>query len=328
MTDLPIGAQRAFQSRKSTADALPVAASGHEAANSPAAVSDRVTIDRKEAPGYSYVLQKDGQGVQYQTWAAKSGITYTVAKKGEETRFKIEIPQGVSSAPIEITGAAAPGTPTQLEAHLDGPTLQSLAVQETADHKYVIGLGPNGLIAMFDPRTMDFGVETPTVTQSGPNGQPLLAQAQREVVHADNSRTIEADRLITDVQPMPGTPGFRDTRFIEIDETSHGGVSASAVVERQTPLGTDRQENPLAIHEQFGGVYEVSGGTLADHVKANWKAFFSDPLTLHPSPYASWKRMRGIPPMVIRPLLTSVAAVTGPAAAVAASVPLSPPVPS
>lgn len=327
------------------------------APQAPPAASDRVTLNQGEAPGYAYTHQKDAQGVEYQTWAARSGVKYEVATRESETRFHVEIPQGVSPAPLEISGGSSAGAPTQIVAHVAGNPSQQMPVEHTPDGKYLINMGASGAFAMFDPQTMDFGLSTPAAPQMGPNGQPAVYQALQQVVHADASQTVKAHATTSQVFENPmsggmmggmfGVPGMgaaiptQETRYLEINESATGQVTAKQVVERQSPQapqglmgqigqamgGPARQETAVQASKQADGSYAVAGGgSLMSHMKAS----LQNPFALQ-SPLLNWMKAKKEPAAVIHTfssnpaLLSAAGAAAGPAAAMAMAAPFGAP---
>jgi hypothetical protein len=311
-------------------------------AQAPPSAGDRVTIQQGETPGFTYRAEQDGQGVQYQTWAAKSGVKYEVATKGDETRFHVEIPQNVSPAPIEISGAATAGEKPQIVAHKAGDPSQPMQVEQTPDGKYLIGLAPNRALAMFDPQTMDFGISTLPTGQMGPNGRPLMYQELEQVVHADASQTIKAHSTVSEgvqaggfgIMPGAGQPTQQAT-FIQIDQAPNGQVSAKQVTQRmgaEAPQGMfgkmmsgpSRQETSLKVSRQADGSFTVSGGDLMSHVKNS----LSNPFSIQ-GPLLTWMKARKesavIQTFASNPaLLASVGATAGPAAAMGMNMPFAP----
>lgn len=325
--------------------AAPSPAPAQAAPQAPPAASDRVTLNQAEAPGYAYKHEQDGQGVQYQTWSARSGVKYEVASRDDQTRFHVEIPGGVSPAPLEISGAAAQGQPTQMIAHVAGNPAQQLPVEHTPDGKYLISMGNGGAVAMFDPQTMDFGLSTPASQQMAPTGQPMIYQALQQTVHADGSQTVKAHATTAQSLPSNGFGGMlggvqapvAETRYLQIDETATGQVTAKQVVERQDLQGAPgafgqvsaapaRQETAVKAAKQADGSYAVSGGTsLMGHMKAS----LQNPFALQ-SPLLNWMRERNQPSAVIQTfasnpaLLSAAAAGAGPAAAMGMATPFAP----
>lgn len=315
----------------------------------PPAASDRVTLNQGEGPGYAYKHEQDGQGVQYQTWAARSGVKYEVATREDETRFHVEIPQGVSPAPLELSGGTSAGQPAQMVAHVAGSPDQQLPVQQTPDGKYLIGMGPSGAVAMFDPQTMDFGLSTAAVPQLGPNGQPMTYQALQQTVHADASQTVKAHATTGNTAQggmmgqMMGIPGMgvsapaQEMRYLQIDESATGQVTAKQVVERQgseVPSGMfgkiekamgapAREETAVQATRQADGSYAVTGSSsLMSHMKAS----LSNPFALQ-SPLLNWMKAKKEPAAIIQTfqsnpsLLASAGAAAGPMAAMGMAAP-------
>lgn len=311
----------------------------------PPAAGDRVTLNQGEGPGYAYKHEKDSQGVEYQTWSARSGVQYEVASRDGETRFHVEIPQGVSPAPLELSGGTSAGESPQMVAHLAGNPDQQLPIQQTPDGKYLIGMGPSGAVAMFDPQTMDFGLSTAATPQSGPNGQPVTYQALQQTVHADASQTVKAH--VTTGQAvqggMMGMPGMgmsapaQEMRYLQIDESASGQISAKQVVERQSPevssgmlgklekaMGAPaREETAVQATRQADGSYAVTGSSsLMTHMKAS----LNNPFALQ-SPLLNWMRAKKEPAAIIQTfqsnpgLLASAGAAAGPMAAMGMAAP-------
>ncbi len=171
----------------------------------PQAPSDSVVLQRGDDGTRTYTKERLANGVEVQTWQARSGVKYEVAQTPEGTRFHVDVPAGMTAEPIEIVGASSPKEGSAIVAHPAGKPQQAVPAQVTADGRIAFSLMPNGPMAMFDPNSLDFGIATPGQQQPGPGGMPVMMQALQEVVHADSSHTIKANAVIADV---PGKQGM------------------------------------------------------------------------------------------------------------------------
>lgn len=314
----------------------------------PQAPTDRVVLQKADDGIRTYTRERDAAGIEYQKWQGKSGASYEVATTPEGTRFHAEIPAGLTDQPLEITGAWSKEGSAAI-AHPAGKPDQAVQAQITPDGKIAVALAPNGPMAMFDPGTLDYGFSTPpqAQAQAGPNGRPVVFQAMQEVVHADNSHTIKANATVTEegggvsfnmlTGVMPKMP-HRETSYLEINDRN-GQVTAKQVTETealnpQQPgfmgqvnnlmSGSGRTEQQMVAQRMPDGSYTISGnGDLMSHMKDSLKNPFS-----FQSPVGNWMKGRNQQAVPVRtfssnPLqLSALGAAAGPAAAMAAQMPL------
>lgn len=340
------GAQGAFDSRFT-----PGAAPARDQAAAPPA-SDRVTLGTEQKGAVTERFDRDQKnGIDFLVRQSQSGIKHEIARRGQEERFHVEIPQGLTPMPLEISGGGQQG---QIVAHAAGNPQAQLPAQMSPDGKYVITLSPNGAMAVFDPTSMDFGVASPPTQQATPQGNSTYTALQ-EVIHADNSHTLTAHAQITDsmgggggmgmmgmgmMMPGGGTP-TREVKYVQIDESATGQVTAKQVVEKQ-PLapqsgfskmmggGPSRTETHLDASKLPNGSFAVGGGgSLWSHMKAS----MANPMVLQ-SPLKNWLSAKNQGPMTIPTfssnpgLLASMSAAVGPMATTAMQMPFAAPPPA
>lgn len=313
----------------------------------PQAPTDRVVLAKADDGTRTYTREKLGDGIELQTWQARSGVKYEVATTPEGTRFHAEIPAGLTQQPLEINGAATKDESAVVALPQGNPN-QAVQAQITPDGKVMFPLSPNGPMACFDPTSLDFGVATPATQQNTPNG-PVSFQPLQEVVHADGSHTIKANTTIHDVA---GGMGFnmitgmapkmphREVSYIQVDD-KNGQVSARQVTDN-LPLdsngtpgaapggvmaglgglmggGPSHSESALKVAKNADASYTLlGGGDLLDHMKNSLK----NPMSLQ-SPLMGWLKDRKAQPTQLRTftsnpvILSAMGAAAGPVATAA-----------